>query len=131
MAIGYDSAHLCSCQCPFGGAILHTMRDRLSALLRACSLLVAIHGAIFGLVDLTLRASGWELPELLQQTAFFVLYVPAMALAAPLRPLLWSAGLIEAPGWFTWPKPLGYLLAYALWVIALGVPAFLLRRRTP
>jgi hypothetical protein len=103
---------------------------RLSTFFRVCATVVAVHGAVFGLVDLSLRASRSDLPEPLQPIAFALLYLPAMFLAAPLRPLLWSAGLIEAPGWFTWPKPLGFVLSYSIWILALGAAAFVLRRRS-
>jgi hypothetical protein len=103
---------------------------RLSSLLRWSAVIVACHGAAFGLVDLVMRLLPGDPPEPIQQAAFFLLYIPAMALAAPLRPLLWSMKLIEAPGWFTWPKPLGFAIAYVTWVAALAAAAWLLRRRS-
>jgi hypothetical protein len=37
-------------------------------------------------------------------------------------------GLMDAPGWFAWPKPLALALAYAVWALLLLALAEALRR---
>jgi len=34
---------------------------------------------------------------------------------------------MNAPGWFAWPRPLGFALAYFLWVLALLGASYLAR----
>jgi hypothetical protein len=50
---------------------------------------------------------------------FWVLAVPALLLASPLTSILWKLGLVTAPGWFAWPKLLGFVLAYVIWIAVL------------
>ena len=50
---------------------------------------------------------------------FWVLAVPALLVTSPFTPILWDLGLMSAPGWFAWPKPLGIALAYMVWLAVL------------
>lgn len=54
-----------------------------------------------------------------EEVLFWVLAVPAFLLASPFIPVLWDLGLMNAPGWFAWPKPLGIALAYLVWIAVL------------
>jgi hypothetical protein len=94
--------------------------------------------ALHGLVLLLAAAVQWLFPdasfEAVGEIAFFVLAVPALLLTWPFTPLLWQLRLMNAPGWFAWPKPLGIALAYVVWIAALLALAWLvgaLRRRRP
>jgi hypothetical protein len=93
--------------------------------LRALAVAVVIHGALFALsVTAFARTENAMLGE-----AFFLLLVsPALMLAMPLTPLLWPLHLMEAPGWFAWPTPLGFVLVYFIWVAALFALSFAFRR---
>jgi hypothetical protein len=53
---------------------------------------------------------------------------PALILAAPFSPLLWRWHLMEAPGWFAWPKPAGFVLVYASWILAFFALSLIARR---
>jgi hypothetical protein len=53
---------------------------------------------------------------------------PALILAAPFSPLLWRWHLMEAPGWFAWPKPTGFVLVYASWILAFFALSLIARR---
>jgi len=90
--------------------------------LRVVAVCIAVHGAIF--------ASGigaqWQV---LDRIYFFAILAPALILAAPFTPVLWQLHLMEAPGWFAWPRPLGFILAYLIWIIALYAASFIFRRR--
>ena len=68
------------------------------------------------------------LPEFLQEVFSVVLLLPAALLTRPFHAVLWKLGLMNAPGWFAWPKPMGVVLAYAVWLIALWVLASIARR---
>jgi len=54
--------------------------------------------------------------EQVGEVFFWVLAVPALLLTSPFTSILWKLGLMNAPGWFAWPKPLGVALAYVIWV---------------
>ncbi len=108
----------------------------MRAALLVLAILVAVHGALLaGFV--WLEAAGFSIPEFpgAEETFFFGLLAPALIMAAPFRPLLSWLGLINAPGWFAWPRPLGFVLVYAFWVLVLFGASFLpgaivrLRRR--
>ena len=88
--------------------------------LRALAILVAIHGALFaGTAWLTAAHRFIEVFPGADYAYFFGVVAPALILAAPLTPLLWRLGLMNAPGWFAWPRPLGFALVYVFWVLAL------------
>lgn len=102
--------------------------------LRVCAAAVAVHGLLFGLavVIQPLFPGGFER---VGEVFFWALAVPALVLTSPFNPLLWKLGLMNAPGWFAWPKPLGFALAYTIWVVAfLGLAQIVqwwsVRRRT-
>lgn len=88
--------------------------------LRLLALVIAVHGVLFALGALT---------STLGEAAFWLLVAPALMLAMPLTPLLWPLHLMEAPGWFAWPKPLGFVLVYFTWVVALLAASFIFRGR--
>lgn len=89
---------------------------RIAAFTAWCAGLVAIHGVLLGLIALLPQV--W-LPEWLQVALLVAFAVPALLLAYPLQPMLWKWRLMEAPGWFAWPKPMGFLATYAVWIIVL------------
>ena len=71
---------------------------------------------------------GDDAPGPLASFVFFFLFVPASILAKPLLPALWKFGLMEAPGWFAWPKPLGYGVVYVIWFVGLLIMSLLVSR---
>lgn len=84
---------------------------------------LALHGLLLALFAalqslLPIDASN-GIADAMGGVAFFLLAVPALILARPFVPLLWKLGLMNAPGWFSWPKPPGFLLVYAVWVLVL------------
>lgn len=99
---------------------------------RACKYLavaIATHGLLLAFFAFGIAPRiGDNAPEPLASFGFYFFVVPAMLLAKPLNPLLWNLHLIEAPGWFTWPKPLGFVLAYAIWCVGLLTISLLLTR---
>jgi hypothetical protein len=100
---------------------------RAARVLRIAAAVLAAHGLL-----LALFAQGQALwpdfaPDWLGEAVFFVLALPALLLATPFEPLLWHLGLMNAPGWFAWPKPVGMALAYGVWVVALLVLSRLVR----
>jgi hypothetical protein len=100
--------------------------------LRFCAGAVALHGAILWLsvAAQSLFPIGFlaSASDLIGEAGFFVLAVPALILTSPFVPVLWRLGLMNAPGWFAWPKPLGIALAYAIWVVALLLLAQVVQR---
>jgi len=92
-------------------------------ILRCCAAAVAVHGLLLWLFDLAQTffpdLFAGPTPEFLGQLLFWGLAAPAMILAMPFNPLLWKLGLMNAPGWFAWPKPFGFALVYAGWVLVL------------
>lgn len=86
--------------------------------LRCCGVAIALHGMLLGLA----AAVASVVPRVLESLGelfFWVLAIPALLLTSPLTSVLWRLGLMNAPGWFAWPKPAGVALAYALWVAVL------------
>ena len=93
---------------------------------------LAIHGlvlAIFAfLIEPTLRNGSYET---LETSALWILYFPAMFLAKPLNSILWDINLINSPGWFSWPRPIGFVVVYGFWIGAILIIRFVLGRITP
>jgi hypothetical protein len=94
--------------------------------LRFCAAAVALHGVLLGLFGLFLAAQSLSpdgflgsASDLIGKVGFFILTLPALFLTSPFTPILWHFGLMDAPGWFAWPKPLGIALAYTIWVVVL------------
>ena len=94
--------------------------------LRVLASAVAVHGLLFAIGSVTLaRMENPALGEL-----YFVLVIaPALILALPFTPILWHLHLIEAPGWFAWPRPLGFALVYGAWIAAFLAASFVRVRR--
>ena len=86
-----------------------------------------MHGALFALAALTF---GHTDNEAFGIALFWLLIAPALILAMPFTPLLWTLRLMEAPGWFAWPKPLGFVLVYFVWIAAFVAASLLFRRKT-
>jgi hypothetical protein len=87
-------------------------------LLRLAATALAAHGLLLALA----AAVKPYFPEAFQFAGvviFWVLVVPALVIASPFTALFWKLGLMHAPGWFAWPKPLGLALAYVTWIAAL------------
>ena len=92
--------------------------------LRFFAAAVALHGVLFWLFALALPSLfpgvfGNGSSELIGQVFFWALVVPALILTTPFNWILWSFGLMNVPGWFAWPKPLGFALAYTVWIVVL------------
>ena len=106
------------------------MNTRCMALIcRYLAIVIAGHGAMLALFAIGIAPRiGDNVAEPLASIGFYFFVVPAMLLAKPLNPLLWNLHLIEAPGWFTWPKPLGFLLVYTIWCVGLLALSLLLAR---
>jgi hypothetical protein len=90
----------------------------LVRVLRFCAAAVALHGILLWL-SAAVKSFFPSAFELAGEVFFWVLAVPALLLTSPFTSLLWSLGLMNAPGWFAWPKPLGIALAYTIWVALL------------
>jgi hypothetical protein len=84
-----------------------------------------VHGVAFAVGSATLART--ENP-VLGDLYFFVLVAPALLLAKPFSWLLRDWHLMEAPGWFAWPRPAGFALVYVVWVLALLAVSLLARR---
>lgn len=94
--------------------------------LHVVAAVLAGHGLLLWLVD-ALHDRLPAPPEAIGAVLFWLLAVPALVLTRPFTPLFWKLGLMNAPGWFAWPKALGIALAYGAWIAALLVLAWLLR----
>jgi hypothetical protein len=101
-------------------------RSRAARVLRIAALALAGHGMLLALAA-ALKPLFPAAFELAGAVIFWVLAVPALVLASPFTALFWKFGLMHAPGWFAWPKPLGLALAYAAWVAALAGLAWALQ----
>lgn len=86
--------------------------------LRFCATAVALHGMLLWL-STAIKPFFPDAFDLVGDVIFWVLAVPALLLASPFTSVLWDLGLMNAPGWFAWPKPLGIALAYTIWVAVL------------
>ena len=91
--------------------------------------MVALHGVLFAIAGASLSRVDNPLPETLGEAYFFLLSAPALILAMPFSPLLWHWHLMEAPGWFAWPKSAGFALVYTAWVVALIALSWLAGRK--
>lgn len=104
------------------GAVTPAVRAWVRGL-RFCAAAVALHGVLLWLsvAVQSLFPDGFlgSAFDPIGTIGFFVLAVPALILTSPFVPVLWHFGLMNAPGWFAWPKPLGIALAYTVWVIVL------------
>lgn len=98
-----------------------------SRVLRVAAIVLAVHGLLLALFAQAQALWPDLAPDWLGEAVFFLLALPALLLTTPFEPLLWRLGLMNAPGWFAWPKPAGVALAYAAWVIGLLVLARLAR----
>lgn len=87
--------------------------------LRFCATTVALHGVILGLLLAAQSPFPNGFSDLIGEISFFVLMLPALFLARPFYPIFWYLGLMDAPGWLAWPKPLGIALAYVMWFVVL------------
>lgn len=99
---------------------------KLSRALHAAAAVVAGHGLLLWLVD-ALHDRLPPPPEAVGAVLFWLLAGPALVLTRPFTPLFWELGLMNAPGWFAWPKALGVALAYGAWIAALLIVAWLVR----
>ena len=94
--------------------------------LNIAAAVLAVHGMLLGLAG-AMKAAFPAAFEAIGAVVMWVLLVPALVLTRPFTPLFWKLGLMNAPGWFAWPKPLGVVLAYVSWIAALLVLAWLVR----
>lgn len=100
--------------------------------LRFCAAAIALHGVLLGLtaaVQALFPGVTVDLPPPVGEMMFWILAVPALILAIPFSAVLWSFGLMNAPGWFAWPKPLGFALAYMVWIVVLLGLAWMIQLR--
>ena len=113
---------------PFPAEAIRRERDRLARIFKYTAIALAAHGLLFGLYALALAPLPDEGNYPFARIGFYSLYVPASILAIPLNPVPWKLGLMEAPGWFAWPKPLGFAVAYAVWVVGIMALSLLAAR---
>lgn len=85
---------------------------------RFCAVAVALHG-VFLWLSIAIKSFFPNVFDLAGEVVFWVLAVPALLLTSPFASVLWDFGLMNAPGWFAWPKPLGIALAYMVWITVL------------
>jgi hypothetical protein len=86
--------------------------------LRFCAAAVALHGVLLWL-SAAIKSVFPGAFDLVGEVLFWILAVPALLLTTPFTSILWNFGLMNAPGWFAWPKPLGIALAYMVWIAVL------------
>jgi hypothetical protein len=98
-------------------------------LLRLAALALAAHGLLLALAA-AVKPYFPEAFEFAGVLVFWVLVMPALVIASPFTALFWKLGLMHAPGWFAWPKPLGLALAYLTWIAALLGLAWALQARS-
>ena len=91
---------------------------RLVRGLRFCAGALALHGICLWL-STAVKSFFPGAFDLVGEVVFWVLAVPALILASPFASVLWDLGLMNAPGWFAWPKPLGIALSYMVWIAVL------------
>jgi hypothetical protein len=96
--------------------------------LRILAIAVAVHGLVFAIGSVTIARAENPAFELLGEIYFFAVLAPAMMLAKPFAPVLWHFHLMQAPGWFAWPKPAGFTLVYISWILALLAVSLLAQR---
>ncbi|HEY0884113.1 MAG TPA: hypothetical protein VGE20_02460 [Ramlibacter sp.] len=102
------------------------LAGKVARALRVGAAVLAGHGLLLWLAD-ALHDRLPAPPETISAALFWVLAVPALVLTRPFTPLFWKLGLMNAPGWFAWPKALGVALAYGSWIAALLAVAWLVR----
>ena len=85
---------------------------------RFCAAAVALHGMLLWLAA-AIKPFFPGVFDLVGEVFFWALAVPALLLTSPFTSILWHFGLMNAPGWFAWPKPLGIALAYMIWIAVL------------
>ena len=105
-----------------------SLRVRLAGIFQYTSIAIAAHGLLFALYALALAPLPDEGNYPFAKIGFYCLYLPASILAIPLNPVLWRFGLMEAPGWFAWPTPLGFAVVYAVWVVGIMALSLLAAR---
>lgn len=111
-----------------GGAVATRPASARAALvLNFAAGALAVHGVLLALAG-AMKTAFPAAYEAAGDVVMWVLLVPALVLTRPFTPLLWKLGLMNAPGWLAWPRPLGVALAYASWIAALLVLAWLARR---
>lgn len=87
--------------------------------LRFCAAAIALHGLLLWLSS-AIQPFFPHAVDVAEGVIFWALAVPALLLASPFTSILWDLGLMNAPGWFAWPKPLGIALAYLVWIAVLS-----------
>lgn len=102
------------------------LAGKVARALHVIAAVLAGHGLLLWLVD-ALHDRLPAPPEAVGAVLFWLLAVPALVLTRPFTPLFWKLGLMNAPGWFAWPKALGVALAYGCWIAALLAVAWLVR----
>lgn len=101
----------------------------LARALRILGIAVVAHGMVFAACNVTLARIEVPALDAIGGIYFFVVVAPALILAMPFSPLLWHFHLMETPGWFAWPKPAGFVLAYSAWFVALFAASLLAQPR--
>jgi len=102
--------------------------SRAARILRMAALALAAHGLLLALAAAVKPAFPAAF-EFAGAVLFWVLVLPALVVASPFTALFWKFGLMHAPGWFAWPKPLALALAYAAWIAVLAGLAWALQAR--
>ena len=86
--------------------------------LRFCAAALALHGMLLW-ISAAIKPFFPSVFDLVGDVVFCILAVPALLLTSPFTYILWNFGLMNTPGWFAWPKPLGIALAYMIWIAVL------------
>lgn len=101
----------------FAAAFIPSARSLVRGL-RFCAAAIVLHGMLLWLCA-AIKSFSPNVFDLVGEVLFWVLAVPALLLTSPFTAIFWNFGLMNAPGWFAWPKPLGIALAYLIWVAIL------------
>ena len=101
--------------------MLIRLNNLIVLIFKILAIAVAIHGVLFAVVELILLEVISQ-SEILSQLMWYVLFIPSAILTMPFSKILWSLHLMNVPGWFSGPKPLGFLLVYVSWcLIFMGI----------
>jgi hypothetical protein len=100
---------------------------RIAAIVKFLPGVVSLHGLLFWLfavAHVVFPNASEKTPEFIERSCFWILTAPALILARPFHGIFWKFHLMVTAGWFVWPKPIAFVLAYSVWVVVLLVFAW-------